>query len=391
MAAADRGGAGLVVVARPQLVPRRRRGGDLSFELPSSRRTSRAIPRRACVEAIANEVHVLRSLRTQVEMQSRQNPDNALGLAQAGGGNAQRLLAATRSRRRGIRRRSCRTSRSPTSSTAPESSERGGRALRAPRSATGRDGCNARLACTFLLEGDWYATPGSSPEALGFDLGDAELPSPFLDRRDVPRAAAAYDRADELLAGIDEPRAHARARAPARGARLAVGRPRSPPGGGRPGGGGVRGGGRRGRPACSPPLTRLLADIALGQIATTRRAAGTGFDLEPRGPVADARELGRAGRQRQLGDRDRPALPARGRALGPRSRLRAGGGHLRAGCPARPTHRSRDAGGGAARAREPREAQRLRRARAHALPLRDRGAAAGLGRREGSCSTGRAT
>ncbi|MGG7380135.1 hypothetical protein ACQ7B2_15695, partial [Escherichia coli] len=31
----------------------------------------------------------------------------------------------------------------------------------------------------------------------------------------------------------------------------------------------------------------LLADIALGRVAATRRDAGTGFDLEPRGPIAE--------------------------------------------------------------------------------------------------------
>ncbi len=63
------------------------------------------------------------------------------------------------------------------------------------------------LACTFLVEGDWYATPGSSPEALGFDLAITDAPSPFLDRRDLRRAAAAYDQAAAHLADIEEPRA----------------------------------------------------------------------------------------------------------------------------------------------------------------------------------------
>ena len=65
----------------------------------------------------------------------------------------------------------------------------------------------AGWACTFLVEGDWYATPGSSPEALGFDLANWGSPSPRASQRDLARAASAYDRAAELLAGVDEPRA----------------------------------------------------------------------------------------------------------------------------------------------------------------------------------------
>src|SRR5206468_3439521 len=36
----------------------------------------------------------------------------------------------------------------------------------------------------------------------------------------------------------------------------------------------------------------LLADVALGRISTTRRSAGTGFDLQARGPIAALRGWG---------------------------------------------------------------------------------------------------
>ena len=37
----------------------------------------------------------------------------------------------------------------------------------------------AQLALTFLVEGDWAATPGSSPEAMGWDLAAQNAPSPL--------------------------------------------------------------------------------------------------------------------------------------------------------------------------------------------------------------------
>ena len=36
-----------------------------------------------------------------------------------------------------------------------------------------------RMALTYLVEGDWYAAPGSSPESLGWDLAPIDAPSPL--------------------------------------------------------------------------------------------------------------------------------------------------------------------------------------------------------------------
>ena len=143
-------------------------------------------------------------------------------------------------------------------------------------------------ALTHLAEGDWFATPGSTPEALGFDLATEIIPSPFLELRDLGRAEAAYDQAAALLADVDQPRAHAT---------LALRRA------------GLAGGqGDRARQralideaeawfAGSGDVAgrwvavahRLLADIAAGRIATSRRSAGMRFDLEPRGEIAALR------------------------------------------------------------------------------------------------------
>lgn len=61
------------------------------------------------------------------------------------------------------------------------------------------------LAHTWLVEGDWYAAPGSSPDALGLGLTHDE-PSPLAATLDVTRAADAYDRAATLLQDLDAPR-----------------------------------------------------------------------------------------------------------------------------------------------------------------------------------------
>ncbi|HQR27396.1 MAG TPA: CHAT domain-containing protein, partial [Nocardioides sp.] len=62
-----------------------------------------------------------------------------------------------------------------------------------------------RLALTHLVEGDWYAAPGASPESLGWDLAPQPGPSPF-GPADLPRAAAAYDVAAAVLGPVDVPR-----------------------------------------------------------------------------------------------------------------------------------------------------------------------------------------
>lgn len=66
-------------------------------------------------------------------------------------------------------------------------------------------GDQPRLALTYLVEGDWAAAPGSSPESLGWDLAPQNVPSPW-GAGDLPRAAAAWDQAEQLLHGLDLPR-----------------------------------------------------------------------------------------------------------------------------------------------------------------------------------------
>jgi len=61
-----------------------------------------------------------------------------------------------------------------------------------------------RLALTYLVEGDWYAAPGSSPESLGWDLAPQEVASPLAG--DFARAVSLWDQADAALAGWDVPR-----------------------------------------------------------------------------------------------------------------------------------------------------------------------------------------
>jgi CHAT domain-containing protein len=61
------------------------------------------------------------------------------------------------------------------------------------------------IAATWLLEGDWLATPGSSPDSLGLRLEDESPPS-FADQRDDGAAAGAYAQARDLLEEVDAPR-----------------------------------------------------------------------------------------------------------------------------------------------------------------------------------------
>ncbi len=61
------------------------------------------------------------------------------------------------------------------------------------------------LATSFLLEGDWWANPGSTPEALGLQLrSNPPLP---LERADLPHAARCYRRAEQFLVAMNAPRA----------------------------------------------------------------------------------------------------------------------------------------------------------------------------------------
>jgi CHAT domain-containing protein len=152
-------------------------------------------------------------------------------------------------------------------------------------------GARAIVARSFLVEGDWYATPGSWPEALGFDLWTYNAPSPFAALRDLGRAAEAYDAAEEWIPSDAAPRLraalalrratlawisgdHAAQQAFLRAAEDEY----------------AAAGDAAGR--WLTVIHGLLADVALGRIAATRRDAGTGFDLEARGPIAALRRWG---------------------------------------------------------------------------------------------------
>ena len=79
-------------------------------------------------------------------------------------------------------------------------------ALASIRTAYEAEGDPVGVAATWLLEGDWLATPGASPESLGLRLEDESVPS-FATQRDDAAAAQSYSRAAALLAGVDAPRA----------------------------------------------------------------------------------------------------------------------------------------------------------------------------------------
>lgn len=73
------------------------------------------------------------------------------------------------------------------------------------RSQFQQTGDTASVALSHLIEGDWYAAPGSSPEALGTDLAPQQAPSPWLPA-DHGRAAACYTAAESVLGSLDLPR-----------------------------------------------------------------------------------------------------------------------------------------------------------------------------------------
>lgn len=62
----------------------------------------------------------------------------------------------------------------------------------------------AQLAVTFLVEGDWHAAPGSSPEAMGWDLGAMNVPSP-LGAPDLTAAEPLWAQASTLVAAAPPP------------------------------------------------------------------------------------------------------------------------------------------------------------------------------------------
>lgn len=70
--------------------------------------------------------------------------------------------------------------------------------LAGARAQIGAAGDPVRLALSHLVEGDWHAAPGSSPEALGWDLAPQDLTSP-LPPADLRRAATCWDQAAHVL------------------------------------------------------------------------------------------------------------------------------------------------------------------------------------------------
>jgi CHAT domain-containing protein len=270
-----------------------------SINIPQFPEARPGDPETVLVEAIANAAHSMRVFRMRVEL-ARENPENAqpsMGLVRE---DAQRLLEAVQG---AFDEAVEGESRALTvflgfadllhRAGRPDDADQVLADARQHHQLLAANGVANPVgqACTFLVEGDWYATPGSSPEALGFDLATLSGPPPFLARRDLVRAAAAYDRADELLAGVDEPRAHgalALRRAAlawlsadhaAQQAFLAQAASAFAAAGD--------------VAACRLTTAHgLLAEIALGHVAETRRLAGTGFDLQPRGPIADALRWG---------------------------------------------------------------------------------------------------
>ena len=264
-----------------------------SIDIPQFAEARPGDPETVLVEAIAHAARMLRVFRMRME-QNRENPESAQASIRPAHENVQRLQAAVQ----GFE------GESPGLTVflgfadllhradKLDGADQVLAAVRQDHQLLAANGVANPIgqACTFLVEGDWYATPGSSPEALGFDLALLNAPPPFLARRDLVRAAAAYDRADELLAGVDEPRAHgalALRRAAlawlsadhaAQQAFLAQAASAFAVAGD--------------VAACRLTTAHgLLAGIALGHVAT-RRLAGTGFDLQPRGPIADALRWG---------------------------------------------------------------------------------------------------
>ncbi|MFD3547043.1 CHAT domain-containing protein [Streptomyces sp. NPDC058655] len=69
-------------------------------------------------------------------------------------------------------------------------------------------GDKGRTALTYLVQGDWYGTPGSSPDALGWDL-PSRAKSSSLPAADLPRAAGFYGLAEESLPDTGVPRLRA--------------------------------------------------------------------------------------------------------------------------------------------------------------------------------------
>lgn len=77
--------------------------------------------------------------------------------------------------------------------------------LEAARQRATRLGDSGRHALSYLLEGDWYAAPGSTPESLGWDLAPEDVANPWP-QPDPARATNCYDRAEAVLGPAALPR-----------------------------------------------------------------------------------------------------------------------------------------------------------------------------------------
>jgi CHAT domain-containing protein len=77
--------------------------------------------------------------------------------------------------------------------------ELAGQWLAAIRAHAAELGLPNLLALSHLIEGDWWATPGSSPEALGFDLASTPTPSPRATSDDLDRAERCFSTAEQLV------------------------------------------------------------------------------------------------------------------------------------------------------------------------------------------------
>jgi CHAT domain-containing protein len=164
--------------------------------------------------------------------------------------------------------------------------------LRQARQMYEETGDHAGTACCCLVEGDWWATPRSSPEALGFVLEAAGMQEEAAPAGNGEQASVRYDQAATLLARAGQPRldgALALRRAvlawqrkdwdvqlewlSKAGAAFAAAGDRAA--------------------AQLVTVHRLIADVSRGEAAAVRRAAGAGWDLAARGPVAELLAWGR--------------------------------------------------------------------------------------------------
>jgi len=81
--------------------------------------------------------------------------------------------------------------------------ELAGQVLTAVRGEATNLGLTVTLALSYLVEADWWATPGSSPEALGFDLVPRPTPSPRATPADLDRAVECLSAAERLASNVE--------------------------------------------------------------------------------------------------------------------------------------------------------------------------------------------